>query len=282
VEYSILGGAMLKDLVFEIENGIATITLNRPDSLNAFSVDMINAWIEALIEVRDNDNIRVLVLTGNGKAFCAGGDIKAIKNNDGFLSKDGYEEYDFSSTGLNRKNSLWKYVQRIPLLMEEIDKPTIAAINGAAIGAGLDMTLQCDIRISSYKAKFGEGYVKLGIVPGDGGGYFLPRIIGVDKALEMLWTGKIVDASEAKEMGLISHVYPHEQFLEESYKLADQLARGPQQAIRLIKRTVQQGLKTDLRTSLDLVSSYMGLVTEHHDYHEGINALLEKRKPDFE
>ncbi|MFD0829538.1 enoyl-CoA hydratase/isomerase family protein [Neobacillus sp. M.A.Huq-85] len=272
----------MQDLLFEVNGGIATITLNRPDSLNAFSINMIQNWIKALEEVRDNDNIRVLVLTGKGKAFCAGGDIKAIKNNDGFLNMDEHEEKDFSSTGLNRKNSLWKYVQRIPLLMEEIDKPTIAAINGDAIGAGLDMTLQCDIRISSEKARFGEGYVKLGIVPGDGGGYFLPRIIGLDKALEMLWTGKIIEASEAKDIGLVTHVYSHEQFLEEVYKLAEKLERGPQQAIRLIKRTVQQGLKTDLRTSLDLVSSFMGLVTEHPDYHEGINALIEKRRPNFE
>ncbi|WP_066256143.1 enoyl-CoA hydratase/isomerase family protein [Neobacillus drentensis] len=272
----------MKDLYFEVNSGIATITLNRPNSLNAFSIKMIEDWIHALTEVRDNDQIRVLVLTGNGKAFCAGGDIKAIKNNDGFLNKDGHEDKDFSSTGLNRKNSLWKYVQRIPLLMEEIDKPTIAAINGDAIGAGLDMSLQCDIRISSDRARFGEGYVKLGIVPGDGGGYFLPRIIGLDKALEMLWTGKIIDAQEAKDIGLVTHIYSHEQFLEETYKFAERLAQGPQQAIRLIKRTVQQGLKTDLRTSLDLVSSYMGLVTEHVDYQEGVKALMEKRKPSFE
>jgi enoyl-CoA hydratase/carnithine racemase len=272
----------MKDLLFDVKDGIATITLNRPNSLNAFSLDMIQNWIHALSEVRDNDEIRVLVLTGNGKAFCAGGDIKAIKNNEGFVNKDGHEEKDFSSTGLNRKNSLWKYVQRIPLLMEEIDKPTIAAINGDAIGAGLDMSLQCDLRIASEKARFGEGYVKLGIVPGDGGGYFLPRIIGLDKALEMLWTGKIIDAEEAGKIGLVTHVYSQELFLEEAYKLAESLARGPQQAIRLIKRTVQQSLKTDLRTSLDLVSSFMGLVTEHADYPEGISALIEKRKPTFE
>lgn len=269
-------------MLFKVEDGIATITLNRPESLNAFSVEMIQKWIGALTEVRDNDDIRVLILTGNGKAFCAGGDIKAIKNNDGFLNKDGHEELDFSSTGLNVKNSLWKYVQRIPLLMEEIDKPTIAAINGDAIGAGLDMTLQCDIRLASDKVRLGEGYVKLGIVPGDGGGYYLPRIIGLDKALMLLWTGRIIDAEEAKSIGLVTDVIPHEQLLEEAYKLANSLAKGPQQSIRLIKRTVQQGLKTDLRTALDTVSSYMGLVTEHPDYKEGLQALMEKRKPNFE
>lgn len=278
----VFGGIIMEDLLFKVNGGIATITLNRPESLNAFSVDMIQKWIEALTEVRDNDDIRVLVLTGNGKAFCAGGDIKAIKNGDGFLNKDGYEQLDLATTGINRKNSLWKYVQKIPLLMEEIDKPTIAAMNGDAIGAGLDMALQCDIRMASEKARMGEGYVKLGIVPGDGGGYYLPRIIGLDKALEMLWTGKIIDAKEAKEMGLVTHVFAHNQLMEETYRLAEKLEQGPQLAIRLIKRTVVQGLRTDLRTSLDQVSSYMGLVTEHPDYHEGVQALLEKRKPNFE
>ncbi|WP_374723191.1 enoyl-CoA hydratase/isomerase family protein [Peribacillus tepidiphilus] len=271
----------MTDLIFEVQDGIATITLNRPEARNAFSMQMIDLWIKALEEVRDRDEIRVLVLTGNGKAFCAGGDIKTMKNGLGFLDLTGYEDQDLSTSGLARKNSLWKYVQRIPLLMEEIDKPTIAAINGDAIGAGLDMALQCDLRIASSQARFGEGYVKVGIVPGDGGGYLLPRLIGLDKALELLWTGRIIDVEEAGKLGLITKQVPHEVLMEEAYKLANQLARGPQQAIRLIKRTVYQGLKTDLRTSLDMVSSFMGLVTEHPDYQEGLNAIVEKRKPEF-
>lgn len=272
----------MSDLIFKVENGIGTIKLNRPESLNAFSLNMIENWIDALTEVRDNDDIRVLVLTGNGKAFCAGGDIKAIKNGNGFLDLSGDESKDFSTTGLKRKNSLWKYVQRIPLLMHEIDKPTIAAINGDAIGAGLDMALQCDIRIASDSARLGEGYVKLGLVPGDGGGYYLPRIVGLDKALELLWTGKLIHAQEAKEIGLVTKVFHSDQLLNETYQFAQQLANGPQQAIRLIKRTVYQGLNSDLKTSLDLVSSFMGLVTEHSDYKEGVRALIEKRKPNFE
>jgi enoyl-CoA hydratase/carnithine racemase len=271
----------MTDLIFVVQDGIATITLNRPEARNAFSIQMIDSWIKALEEVRDNDEIRVLVLTGNGKAFCAGGDIKAMNNGLGFLDLSGHEDQDFTTSGLARKNSLWKHVQRIPLLMEEIDKPTIAAINGDAIGAGLDMALQCDLRIASSQARFGEGYVKVGIVPGDGGGYFLPRLIGPDKALELLWTGRIIEVEEARTLGLITKQVPHEVLIEEAYKLANQLARGPQQAIRLIKRTVYQGLKTDLRTSLDMVSSFMGLVTEHPDYQEGLNAIIEKRKPEF-
>lgn len=272
----------MSDLLFEVNNKIATITLNRPEARNAFSVSMIEKWIKALTEVRDNDDIHVLVLTGNGKAFCSGGDIKSMSNGEGFLNTKGFEDKDFLSSGINRKNSLWKYVQRIPLLMEEIDKPTIAAINGDAIGAGLDMSLQCDLRLASNQARFGEGYVLVGMVPGDGGGYYLPRIIGMGKALELLWTGRIIDAQEAYEMGLITRVVQSETLLNETYSLAKKLAEGPQQAIRFTKRTVQQGLKTDLRTSLDTVSSFMAMVTEHPDYLEGLNAFIEKRRPKFE
>lgn len=271
----------MTDLLFEVKDGIATITLNRPEARNAFSVEMIELWIKALEEVRDNDDIRVLVITGNGRAFCAGGDIKSMQKGLGFLDLNGREE-DFSTTGLARKNSLWKHVQRIPLLMEEIDKPTIAAINGDAIGAGLDMTLQCDLRIASSQARFGEGYVKVGIVPGDGGGYYLPRLIGLDKALELLWTGRIIDVEEASQIGLITRYVAHDDLMDEVYKVASTFAEGPQQAIRLIKRTVYQGQRTDLRTSLDMVSSFMGLVTEHPDYEEGMNAIIEKRKPKFQ
>lgn len=269
----------MADLLFEVKDGIATLTLNRPEARNAFSAEMIRLWREALEEVRDNDAIRVMVLTGNGKAFCAGGDVKAMLNGKGFI---GGAEEDFVSTGLQRKNALWKHIQRIPLLMEEIDKPTLAAINGDAIGAGLDMALQCDLRFASEQARFAEGYVNVGIVPGDGGGYYLPRIIRLDHALELLWTGRMLDAKEAYELGLVTRVVPHEQLLDETYALAERLARGPQQAIRLIKRTVYQGLKTDLRTSLDMVSSFMGLVTELPDYQEGLRSIVEKRMPRFE
>lgn len=272
----------MSDLLFEIKNGIATITLNRPDSKNAFSLSMLEQWIKALEMVRDDDEIRVLVLTGSGNTFCAGGDIKAMKSGKGLIAISDDEEVDLISTGLKRKNVLWKLVQRIPLLMEEIDKPTIAAINGDAIGAGLDMTLQCDLRFASERARFGEGYINVGIVPGDGGGYFLPRLIGLDKALELLWTGRIFGAEEAEKLGLVTRVVADEDLMEEVYRLANRLANGPQQAIRLTKRTVYQGLKTDLRTSLDMVSSFMGLVTEHPDFHEALNAIFEKRKPDFE
>ncbi|BCJ85615.1 enoyl-CoA hydratase/isomerase family protein [Effusibacillus dendaii] len=269
------------DLLFSVENGIARITMNRPDSLNAFSKEMILSWMEALETIRDSEEIRVVILTGSGKAFCTGGDIKSLINGGGFLYDDSDEKEDFTSTALARKNVLWKKVQRIPLLMQEIDKPVIASINGFAVGAGLDMALMCDIRIAAQSAKLGEGYVKVGIVPGDGGAYFLPRIVGIDKALEMLWRGDILTAEEAKEIGLVTHVVSDEELTDFVESYAERLANGPQQAIRFMKRAVYQSLTMDLRSSLDMISSAMGIVTELPDFHEGILSMAEKRKPNF-
>lgn len=269
----------MSDLLFSVENNIARITLNRADNLNAFSLEMIQQWIKALEAVRDSDEIRAVIVKGNGRGFCAGGDIKAMSNGNGLVHNDGPE--DLVSTGLARKNSLWKYIQRVPLLLQEIDKPVIAQLHGFAIGAGFDMALACDIRIAGEGTKISESYMKAGIVPGDGAAYFLPRIVGVDKALEMLWTGGVFTAKEAKEMGLVTHVVPDEEldaFVEDYVK---KLTEGPQQVMRFMKRAVYQGLETNLRTSLDMISSAMGLVMEHEDYQEGVNALKEKRKPKF-
>jgi len=268
----------MADLLFEVEKHIATITLNRPESYNAFSEEMIVKWIEALETVRDDDSIRVLIVKGNGKAFCAGGDIKAMHAGEGFYrSKE-----DISSTGLARKNSLWKKIQRIPLLLEEIDKPVIAQIHGFAMGAGLDMALMCDIRIAAASAKLSESYINVAIVPGDGGAYYLPRLIGIDKALDLLWTARMVTAGEAKEMGLVTFVVDDEELEPFTRAYAEKLANGPQIAIRFIKRAVYQSQKMDLRSSLDYISSQMAIVTELDDFKEGVDAVVNKRKPKYE
>ncbi|WP_078427299.1 enoyl-CoA hydratase/isomerase family protein [Alkalihalobacterium alkalinitrilicum] len=267
----------MSDLLFSVNNeGVATIKLNRPDRLNAFSLEMINQWIEALEEVRDSEEIRALVLTGEGRAFCAGGDVKSMVEGDGFLYQKEDEHIDFMSTGMKRKKVLWKYVQRIPLIMSEIDKPVIAAINGPAIGAGLDMALMCDIRFASRTAKMGETYIKAGIVPGDGAAYFLPRIVGIDKALELLWTGKILTAEEAKEYGMVTYIAEPEELLDKVYDFASTLAKQPSATVQFMKRTVYQGLNNDLRTSLDMISSAMGLVTELPEYRERLETILKK------
>lgn len=267
----------MSDLIFEVKNHIACIRLNRPDSLNAFSFEMIEKWIESLEEIKNNDDIYVGILTGNGRAFCAGGDTKAMVAGDGFMSKSSTSDIDFSSSPEKTKDSLWKYIQQIPLLMEQIDKPMIASINGAAIGAGLDMALMCDYRVSSDKAKLGEGYINVGIVPGDGGAYYLPRIIGIDKALELFWTGEIISASEAKGIGMVSRVIEHEKLDDEVLKFAERLVKAPQLALRMTKRAVYQSLTMTLRQSLDMVSSSMAIAI-HNKEHESIIEDIKKKQ----
>lgn len=267
----------MADLLFEVENHIATITLNRPESFNAFSEEMIESWIKALETVRDDDNIRVVIVKGNGKSFCAGGDVKAMHAGEGFFrSKE-----DISSTGLARKNSLWKKIQRIPLLLEEIDKPVIAQIHGFAMGAGLDMALMCDIRIAASSAKLSESYINVAIVPGDGGAYYLPKLVGIDKALDMFWTARMFTAQEAKEMGFVTFVVDDSELETYTRAYAEKLANGPQTAIRFIKRAVYQSQKMDLRSALDYISSQMAIVTELDDFKEGVDAVVNKRRPNY-
>lgn len=164
-------------------------------------------------------------------------------------------------------------------MLEDTDKPVIASINGPAMGAGLDMALMCDLRIASDKAKFAESYVRIGLIPGDGGAFFLPRLVGLSKALEMLWTGDTLDAEEALRIGLVNKVVPAEKLDEATKEMACRLAEGPQIAITMIKRLVYQGLKSDLRSSLDLSSSNMGIVTSTKDYQAALSSFFTKKNP---
>lgn len=267
----------MPDLIFEVDNHIGRIILNRPESLNAFSEEMILKWAEALERVRDDDDIRAVVVSGNGRAFCSGGDIKEMMKGKGFYKS----EEDISSTALARKNSIWKKVHRVPLLLEEIDKPVIAKVHGVAFGAGLDMALMCDIRIVAESAKLSESYLNVGLVPGDGGTYFLPRLVGLDKALDLLWTRKILTAKEAEEIGMVTYVVPDDELDDFTEEYLQILVNGPQEAMRFTKRAVYQNRDMSLRASLDMISSSMGIVTELEDYQRGVEAIIEKRKPSF-
>jgi enoyl-CoA hydratase/carnithine racemase len=274
MEVILMKESITEDILFEkTDNGIAILTINRPQFLNSFSHAMIDGWYQSLQEFKNNDNLSVLVVTGEGKAFSAGGDIKALAEGHGFI---GEPKRDLWSNAVKRKESLWNNIQRIPLILEEIDKPVLACINGDAIGAGLDMALMCDIRFCADNARLGEGYIHLGLVPGDGGAYFLPKIVGKSKALELLWTGRRFSASEALDIGLIDYVYPREEVLEQTLTLAATLATKPQNALRIIKRLVQQHDKLPLRTHLDMVSSHMAVVTDTNEYLELLESMKKK------
>jgi enoyl-CoA hydratase/carnithine racemase len=258
----------MSELLYEVADRIATITLNRPEKLNAFTGAMIDAWAEALAAAQRDDGVHVVVLTGAGRAFCAGGDV--VRMGEGVPS------------ALDLKNELWERIHRIPRTLEAMDKPVVAMVNGPAVGAGMGMSLMCDVRIASEEARFSTGYVRVGLVPGDGDTYFLPRLVGTARALELFWTGEMIDAAEALRLGIVNRVVPAPELRETTYALARRIADGPQVAIRLMKRLVYQSMRLDLRTHLDLVSSHMAIVRQTADHAEGVAAFKERRPPRFE
>jgi 2-(1,2-epoxy-1,2-dihydrophenyl)acetyl-CoA isomerase len=251
-----------------VKDRIATITLNRPDKLNAFTGPMIEAWARSLGEAQVDNAVHVVVVTGAGRAFCAGGDVGRMGQG--------------APTPLEHKNQLWENIHRVPRTLEAMDKPVLAMVNGLAVGAGMGMSLMCDVRVASEEARFSTGYVKVGLVPGDGDTFFLPRLVGPAKALELLWTADFIEATDALRLGIVNRVVPAAQLHETTYALARQIADGPQIPIRMIKRLVYQSLRLDLRTHLDLVSSHMAVVRQTIDHAEGVAAFKEKRPPRFQ
>ena len=258
----------MSDLEYSVKDHIATIKLNRPEKLNTFTPDMLKQWRQNLQEAQHDPEVRVVVLTGAGRAFCAGGD----------MSKRASEAVTDKAPAspIEGKESLRAGPQGVALAVQQLEKPLIAAVNGAAVGAGMDMALMCDIRVVARSARFSEAYLRVGLVPGAGGCYFLPRVVGLSKALELFFTGDFVDGEEAVRIGLASHVYDDDKLMEETYKLAGRIANSPP-----IACSIYQSLTTDLRTSLDLISSHMGVVKMTEDSKEAIASFKEKRKGNF-
>jgi len=255
-------------LKFEIDQGVATITLNRPEKLNAFTDAMLDEWLQALEHCRVNNAVRVIVITGTGRAFTTGGDVE------GFAASA-------SQTPLAIRARLVNGIQRLPRKMAEIDKPIIAALNGFATGGGLDVALACDIRFAAESARFAETYAKMGLIPGAGGAYLLPRIVGVAKALELFWSCDWVEAQEAQRIGLVNKVFPDTELMEATYAFARKVADGAPLAVQTIKRVVRQSLDKDLDAALDLVAASMPLVRTSEDHQEALAAFKEKRTPHF-
>lgn len=237
----------MSDLEYTKHEHVATILLNRPQRKNAFTIPMIDDWVDALEESKADDDVHVIVLRGSGDAFCAGVDFDRVDD-------------DFGTSALGFKEALRLRVQRIPLAVHAIDKPIIASIGGPAYGAGLDMALMCDIRLASKSAVLCESYIRLGLVPGAGGLYYLPRIVGAAKAFELFVTGDKVTADDALAMGLVNQVYADSDLLDETYALAARLAAVPRVTMGIMKRTFYQSADVSLATALELVSSQMGVL----------------------
>jgi enoyl-CoA hydratase/carnithine racemase len=256
------------DLEYTVTGGIGTILLNRPAVKNAFTYAMIDEWAAALRSARTDPGVRVVVVTGAGDAFCSGVDL-------GEFTGD-------ATNALAVKSTLHDRIHRVAFALEDLDKPVIAAVNGAAVGAGMDMALMCDIRLLASSARMSEGYIKVGLVPGDGGCYFLPRLVGMAQALELLWTGDFVDAAGALRLGIASHVYEDADFAASWRSFAARIAAQPPLNVQLIKRAAYQSARADLRTALDLISSHMAVVRGTHDSAEAMAAFRERRAPRFE
>lgn len=259
----------MADLEYAVADGVGTITLNRPHRKNAFTDDMIRSWTDILVDARTDPAVRVMVLTGAGDAFCSGVDLAK------------YSGRTADPTPLQRKENLHNHVHRVALAMEDLDKPVIASVNGIAVGAGMDMALMCDMRIATRSARFSEGYIKVGLVPGDGGCYFLPRLVGSAKALELLLTGEFVDAEEAARIGLVNSVVDDCRLADTTARLARRIADAPPVAVRMIKRAMYQSARADLRTALDLISSHLAVITSTADSREALAAFWERRSGVF-
>ncbi|MBV7332171.1 enoyl-CoA hydratase/isomerase family protein, partial [Chloroflexi bacterium TSY] len=226
-------------------------------------------WTNALVECRQRDDINVVILTGAGQAFCSGGDIKDMVDR-------------LDEGGAPAQKAFLDEVHEVAWAMERLDKPVICAINGAATGAGLDMALMCDLRFCSDQAKLASTYAKVGLVPGDGGAFFLPRLIGLAKALELMWTGDWVSAEEAERIGLVNRIVPHDALIPTVYEFAQRLAEGPSVALRLIKRATYEGLRSDLTTHLDMMSSHYAVAAGTEDHKNAVAAFVNKERPIFQ
>ena len=258
-----------QDIIYTEENGIATMTLNRPDKMNSFSLGMQDSMYRVVENASQDKTVRVLIITGAGRAFCSGADVKSL------------------AEGSNRPPSQQRpregASERVNLhvLMQECQKPIIAAVNGVAVGAGLDLAMACDIRIASDKARFAELYIRRGMLPAAGGTYFLPRLVGIDKACQLIWTGDMIEAQEAERIGLVTMVVPHEELEIATRELAEKLAKAAPLVIQRSKRAIYAGLDMDLESSMKYIQPLMREIQQSEDHKEGTRAFLEKREPVF-
>jgi 2-(1,2-epoxy-1,2-dihydrophenyl)acetyl-CoA isomerase len=258
-----------KCLLFDVKERIATLTLNRPERLNALGDTLREDLYDAVTRCATDPEVGVLVITGAGKGFCSGGDVKSMSERSQGAQQDGV---------LDR---FMPIRDRAILALRDCPKPIIAAVNGAAAGAGMNLALACDLRIASSAAKFTQAFVKRGLTPDWGGSYFLPRIVGVAKASELLFTGDVIDAAQALELGIVNAVVAPAALMDEARKLAQRIAAGPPVAIALTKRAIHHNQDIDLRSALEFETFIQGLARDTEDYKEGVKAFMEKRAPNF-
>jgi enoyl-CoA hydratase/carnithine racemase len=258
-------------LLYAQEGAVVTLTMNEPARRNPLTGNSAVAdFIAAIDRIHNDRSVRAVILTGAGTAFSSGGDIKDMER-----------QSTGEVSGMQIRQEYRVGIQRLPLALFNLEVPVIAAVNGAAIGAGMDLACMCDIRIASEHAKFAESFVKLGIIPGDGGAWLLPRLIGLSRASELSFTGEVINAKTAADWGLVSRVVPADQLMADSNELAQKIAANPPHAVRLTKRLLREAMHTRLDTLLEMAASFQALSHQTADHKEAVAAFLEKRTPVF-
>jgi 2-(1,2-epoxy-1,2-dihydrophenyl)acetyl-CoA isomerase len=261
---------MSQDLLETVKDGVAVLTMNRPDRLNALSGEMLDTMLEALPRLADDPNVGCIVLTGAGRGFCAGGDVKAMAEGRE-MSGDTLEE---RAQGLRTKMETSRWLHEMP-------KPTIAMVRGAAAGAGLSLALACDLRIAGESAKFGTAFARVGYSGDFGGTYYLTQLVGTAKARELYYTAELVDARHALALGLVNRVVADDQLEAETLLLAGKIARGPRIAYRYMKRNLNAAETGTLKDLLDLEAWHHTRTGQTDDHREAAKAFVEKREPVF-
>lgn len=258
---------------YEKSGRVVTLTLNRPEERNAIgSHEDCAELLDAIERVSLDDEVAAVILTGAGSAFSAGGNLRNMRDRVGIGALE---------TPMRTRSNYRRGIQRIPLALWELEIPTIAAINGHAIGVGLDLACMCDIRIAADSARMAASFIRVGIVPGDGGAFFLPKAVGLSKAAEMIFTGDTIDAAQALACGLVSSVVPPEALMDAARSLAERIAVNPPQTLRLAKRLLREGQHARLPDLLELSAAYQALAHETDDHREALAAFFEKRPPVF-
>ena len=263
---------MTTKLVCAVDGHVATLTLNQPDLRNPITdVDFVDAFVERCAALQADMSVRCVIITGAGKGFSSGGNLKHMRDRVG----------TFSGSAAEIAENYRKGIQRIPLAVWSLDIPVIAAVNGPAYGAGCDLAMMCDVRLASEHATFAENFVKVGIIPGDGGAWFLPRAVGYARAAEMTFTAEPIDADTALAWGLVSKVVPSDQLMIVAGDLASRIAANPPRQLRMSKQLLRKSSRCELQEMLETAAAYQGACHHTVDHSEAVGALLEKREGRF-